>query len=104
MENRTNETNELAFRTRGGRVRLQPTTKADKKLDKTPETALKNVRTDIANLLGWFDCEMAKDQKVDWGLVGQMEATRAWLIDTLSVMSGVDVNAIKESLDQAKQK
>ncbi len=70
----------------------------------TPETELKNVKTDIANLLGWFDCEMAKDRKVDWGLVGQMEATRSWLIDALCVMSGMDVELIKESLEQAKQK
>jgi hypothetical protein len=70
----------------------------------TPETELKNIRTDIANLLGWFECEMAKERKVDWGLVGQMEATRAWLIDALCVMSGMDINLIKESLDQAKQK
>lgn len=77
----------------------------ENKIEKqTPETALKNARTDIINLLGWFDCEMAKDQKVDWGLVGKMEATRAWLIDTLSVMSGIDIKTIKESLEQAKQK
>ena len=71
---------------------------------KTPETELKNVKADIANLLGWFDCEMAKDRKVDWGLVGQMEATRSWLIDALCVMSGMDTNTIKESLEQTKQK
>jgi hypothetical protein len=33
-----------------------------------------------------------------------MEATRSWLIDALCVMSGMDINTIKESLDQAKQK
>lgn len=31
----------------------------------TPETELKEVKTDIANLLGWFDCEMAKRQRID---------------------------------------
>ena len=77
----------------------------ENKIEKqTPETELKEVKADIANLLGWFDCEMAKERKVDWGLVGQMEATRSWLIDALCVMSGIDTHMIKESLEQAKQK
>jgi len=77
---------------------------AESKTQPTATEAYKTAKNDIANLLGWFECEMAKERKVDWGLVGQMEATRAWLIDALCVMSGIDTNTIKESLDQAKQK
>ncbi|MCE5185094.1 MAG: hypothetical protein LLF76_03095 [Planctomycetaceae bacterium] len=67
------------------------------------KTAYAAARKDIANLLGFFECEMGKDrQDVNWAHVGDMNRVRQGLIETLSVLSGFETSAIKETLEETR--
>ena len=71
------------------------TTDAQKAYDKA--------KNDIANLLGFFECEMAKTPaEINWGHAGHLESVRSWLIDSLSLMSGIETAAIKETLEETR--
>ena len=60
-------------------------------------------KADIANLLGWFECELAKDQPAPtWSRVGTLESTRSWLVDALSVLSGHSPETITDSLTESR--
>ena len=57
----------------------------------------------LINLLGWFDCELAKDPPAPtWSRAGSLESTRDWLIDALSVLSGHSPEAIADSLAESR--
>lgn len=63
------------------------------------QTAYTQAKTDIANLLGWFECELNKTPgKIDWTHVGSLNKVRQDLLETLSFLSGFEVETIKESL------
>jgi len=65
--------------------------------------AYDNAKTDIANLLGFFECELFKEpEKLNWGHVGTLETTRNWLIDSLSILSGFSEAEIKNTLEESK--
>ena len=67
------------------------------------KTAYDNAKNDIANLLGYFECELQKEpDKLNWGHVGTLETTRNWLIDSLSILSGFSEAEIKNTLEEAK--
>ena len=71
----------------------------DEKLNKT----YTDTKADIANLLGWFECEMQKQPaKLNWGHLGSLEHVRANLIETLSFISGISEDMIKDSLAEAR--
>ncbi|OHB55290.1 MAG: hypothetical protein A2Y12_00545 [Planctomycetes bacterium GWF2_42_9] len=53
---------------------------------------------DIANLLGWFECEMQKESNT-----GSPVDARRELIRALSIFSGISENQIKESLEDLKE-
>ena len=55
----------------------------------------KAARFDIANLLGWFECELAKESNA-----GSPIDARRELIRALSIFSGISENQIKESLEE----
>ena len=57
-------------------------------------TEYKAARFDIANLLGWFECELAKESSI-----GSPIDARRELIRALSIFSGISENQIKESLE-----
>jgi hypothetical protein len=59
-------------------------------------------KTDIANLLGWFECELQKDNDKGWGQIGNLGKVRSDLIETLAFLSNVEPEAIKESLEDAR--
>ena len=66
------------------------------------KTEYQNAKSDIANLLGFFECELGKTpQEIHWGHVGDLKHIRQNLIETLSFMSGISVDEIEETLDIA---
>ena len=71
--------------------------------DEKLKTAYHEAKTDIANLLGFFECELQKEpEKLNWGHVGTLETTRNWLIDSLSILSGFSEAEIKNTLEERK--
>lgn len=61
-----------------------------------------NTKADIANLLGWFDCELEKEpEKLNWAHVGSLSETRTKLIETLSFISGLEPDLIKDGLAES---
>jgi hypothetical protein len=58
----------------------------------------KAARFDIANLLGWFECELQKESNA-----GSPIDARRELIRALAVFSGISENQIKESLEDINE-
>lgn len=71
------------------------------------KTEYQNAKSDIANLLGFFECELGKcklgnaPHDINWAQVGDMKHIRQNLLETLSFMSGISVDEIEETLDIA---
>ena len=64
--------------------------------------AYDSVKTDIANLLGWFECELDKQPSdLNWGHVGSLSHVRTNLIETLSFISSIEADQIKDGLAEA---
>ena len=59
------------------------------------KTEYKAAEFDIANLLGWFECELAKESNA-----GSPIDARRELIRALAIYSGISENQIKESLEE----
>lgn len=71
----------------------------DEKLKNTYAEA----KDDIASLLGWFECELSKEpEKLNWGHVGSWNHVRTSLIETLSFISGISEDMIKDSLAESR--
>ena len=71
--------------------------------DEKLKNAYHEAKTDIANLLGWFECEMQKEPaKLNWGHVGSWNHVRAELLETLSFISGIEQDMIKDGLAEAR--
>ena len=65
--------------------------------------AYDSAKADIANLLGWFECELDKQPAdLNWGHLGSLNHARENLIETLSFMSGIDAEQIKKGLEEAR--
>jgi hypothetical protein len=61
------------------------------------------VKTDIANLLGFFECELSKDKPVlDWSGIGTLQKVRDDLVSTLAFFSGFSEDQINETLEDAR--
>ena len=64
--------------------------------------AYDSVKTDIANLLGWFECELDKQPTdLNWARVGSLSKIRTDFVETLSFMSGIEQDMIKDGLAEA---
>jgi mono/diheme cytochrome c family protein len=64
--------------------------------------AYDSVKTDIANLLGWFECELDKQPaNLNWAHVGSLSKIRTDLVETLSFMSGIKEDIIKDGLAES---
>ena len=64
--------------------------------------AYDSVKADISNLLGWFECELDKQPAdLNWAHVGSLSKIRTDLIETLSFMSGIEQDMIKDGLAEA---
>ena len=67
------------------------------------KTAYKTAKNDIANLLGFFECELSKERKViQWGWVGTLNHVRQNLIETLAFMSGFSEEEVKNTLEEMR--
>lgn len=67
------------------------------------KTEYQNAKNDIANLLGFFECELGKAPKeINWGHVGDLKHIRQNLIETLSFMSGFEVSEIENTLQETR--
>jgi hypothetical protein len=67
--------------------------------EKMENTEEKSARSDIANLLGWFECELEKESNT-----GSPIDTRRELIRALSIFSGISETQIKESLEDINER
>ena len=66
------------------------------------KNAYDSAKSDIANLLGWFECELDKQPAdLNWGHVGSLSKIRSDLTETLSFMSGIDTDTIKDGLAES---
>jgi hypothetical protein len=64
--------------------------------------AYDSVKTDIANLLGWFECELDKQPaNLNWSHVGSLSKIRTDLVETLSFISGIETDMIKDGLAES---
>ena len=64
--------------------------------------AYDSAKADIANLLGWFECELDKQPAdLNWGHVGSLSKIRQDFVETLSFMSGIEQDLIKDGLAEA---
>ena len=67
------------------------------------KTAYETAKTDIANLLGFFECELAKEpETIKWTHAGDMNYIRESLIETLSFMSGFETKQIEDTLEESR--
>jgi hypothetical protein len=65
------------------------------------KTAYETAKNDIANLLGFFECELSKEfDTLDWGHVGTLNKVKSDLLETLSFLSGFTEESIKETLEE----
>ena len=65
--------------------------------------AYAETKADIGNLLGWFECELEKNPtSLNWGHLGSLEHVRGNLIETLSFISGIEIDMIKDSLAESR--
>ena len=66
------------------------------------KTAHESAKADIANLLGWFECELDKEPAdLNWSHVGSLSHIRKNLVETLSFMSGIKEDIITDGLAEA---
>lgn len=66
------------------------------------KTAYETAKKDIANLLGWYECELSKTpNKIDWAHVGTLNHVKENLLETLSFLSGFETSTIKETLEES---
>lgn len=67
------------------------------------KTAYETAKSDIANLLGWFECELQKEpETIQWPRVGTLNHVRQNLIETLSFLSGFETREIENSLEEIR--
>ena len=70
----------------------------------TKEAVTKNVRADIANLMGFLECELDKRPEVlNWAEVDDLKHLRKNLIESLHAFSGISEKDIEETLEDARQ-
>lgn len=71
--------------------------------NKDVKTEYKNAKNDIANLLGWFECELEKEPaSIDWAHVGTLNKVRHDLLETLSFLSGFEKKEIENTLEETR--
>ncbi len=76
-------------------------TRQDKK--QTAKQAYNAAKTDIANLMGWLECELEKEPAdLHWGHAGSLQKVRADLLETLAFISNHDADSLAEALEEAR--
>jgi len=68
------------------------------------KTAYETAKSDIANLLGFFECELSKTPKeINLGHVGDLKHIRQNLMEILSFLSGFEVSEIEDTLEESRE-
>ena len=68
------------------------------------KTEYQAAKSDIANLLGFFECELGKQPKeLHWDHVGNLKRICESLVETLSFMSGIEIHEIENTLEETRQ-
>lgn len=61
------------------------------------------VKNDIANLLGFFECELTKEKPIlDWSSLGTLQKVRGDLVSTLAFISGFSEDQINDTLEETR--
>lgn len=69
----------------------------------TAKQAYDAAKTDIANLMGWLECELEKEPAdLHWGHTGSLQKVRAYLLETLAFISGHDADSLNDALVEAR--
>lgn len=67
------------------------------------KAAYDKAKNDIANLLGFFECELQKEPtEVNWAHVGTLNKTQSDLISALAFLSGFSETQINETLEETR--
>lgn len=91
-------------------LKIKDATNAKRK-DKTMKTRnaqeikdrYNTVKNDIANLLGFFECELTKEKPIlDWSSIGTLQKVRGDLISTLAFISGFSEDQINDTLEETR--
>jgi len=70
----------------------------------TKEAQTKNVRADIANLMGFIECELDKRPEIlTWAQVEDLKHLRKNFLEALSAFSGIAERDIEETIEDARQ-
>ena len=68
------------------------------------ETTTKNTRADIASLMGFLECELAKQpENPNWAQIGDLKKLRSNLLEALTAFSGISMTDIENTLDDARK-
>lgn len=71
--------------------------------NKDAKAAYDRAKNDIANLLGFFECELQKEPtEVNWAHTGTLTKTRSDLISALAFISGFTEDQINETLEETR--
>ena len=67
------------------------------------KTAHETAAGDVANLLGFFECELSKKLKtIDWVTVAELQKVRRELIESLAFFSGIEIKDIENTLEETR--
>jgi len=68
------------------------------------ERAAKNTKADIAKLMGFLECELAKQpEDPNWAQVGDLKRLRNSLLNALVNFSGISMTDIENTLEDARK-
>ena len=67
------------------------------------EKVTKDTRADIANLMGFLECELDKRPEIlNWAQIGDLKNLRKNLLESLHAFSGISMTDIEETLEDAR--
>ena len=73
------------------------------KTTQTARQAYDAAMADIANLMGWLECELDKTpETIQWPHVGSLNKIKEDLLETLAFKSGHAINNLKEALEESR--
>lgn len=64
--------------------------------------AYEETKNDIANLIGWFECELEKKTAKGWGEIGNLRKVRNDLLETLAFLSNSQVEHLRVAMEDAR--
>ena len=69
----------------------------------TAQQAYQAAMADIANLIGWLECELDKTpETIQWPQVGSLHKLKDDLLEAVAFKSGHTINNLKEALEESR--